>query len=69
MTQCERILHRLNAGAMCSMEPLDWTPRIYRVAARVKDLRDRGHDIRTRVCAEHDGAAHAVYWLVQGSLF
>ena len=71
MSQKERLLRRLNAGIMCAMEPLDWSPRIYRVAARIKDLRDDGYQIETGVC-EHSGQTHAVYRLVtadQGALF
>lgn len=69
MTQTERILHRLNSGPMCSMEPLDWEPRIYRVAARIKDLRDRGHDITAAVCQEHfdPTSNHARYKLATQS--
>lgn len=73
MTQNDRILNRLRMGALCSMEPLDWEPRIYRVAARIKDLRDGGHEIISDMCGEHGRTEnHAVYRLVgqdQGSLF
>jgi hypothetical protein len=50
---------------------LDWTPRIYRTAARIKDLRDAGQPISTDVCGEHRNN-HAVYKLEtqdQGELF
>lgn len=74
MTQTERILTRLNSGPMCSMEPLDWDPRIYRVAARIKDLRDTGQNITASVCQEHFDPVsnHARYKLTdqsQRSLF
>ena len=62
MSQKDRILNRLNLGLMCSMEPLDWEPRIYRVAARVLDLRSEGYPITTVEC-EHNGASHAAYVL------
>lgn len=72
-SQKDRILRRLNLGQLCSMEPLDWEPRIYRVAARVKDLRDDGHQIVSDLCGEHGCTEnHAVYRLVeqdQGALF
>ena len=63
-TQNDRILSRLNLGAMCSQEPLEWSPRITRVAARVKDLRDRGYEIVSGYCGEHEGAPHASYRLL-----
>ena len=74
MTQTERILTRLKAGPLCSMSPLDWEPRIYRVAARVKDLRDSGVEITAAVCQQHfdPTSNHAVYQLEiqdQGALF
>lgn len=70
MTQAERLLARLDDGPLCAMEPLDWSPRIYRVAARIKDLRNRGHVIITeRKCSEHGGAAHALYRLEKERLF
>lgn len=73
MSQSERILRRLNQGPMCSMEALDWEPRIYRVAARIKDLRNSGYEIVSDLCAEHGRTEnHAVYRLIeqdQGSLF
>jgi hypothetical protein len=71
MSQNERLLTRLRIGPMCAMEPLDWTPRIYRTAARIKDLRDAGQPISTDVCGEHRNN-HAVYKLEtqdQGELF
>lgn len=63
MTQTERILHRLNSGPMCSLEPLDWTPRITRTAARVQDLKDQGTDVASAPCELHDykTSAHVVY--------
>ena len=47
------------------MEPLEWEPRIYRVAARIKDLRDSGHRIETyQTCNLHrDPQHHAAYEL------
>lgn len=63
MTQTERILYRLNAGPMCSLEPLDWSPRITRPAARVQDLRDRGTQVISEPCELHPRktSAHVVY--------
>ena len=67
MTQNERILARLNAGPLCSLEPLDWEPRITRTAARIQDLRDLGHDIESVACRRHDHktAQHVAYHIVE----
>ena len=35
----------------------------YRLAARISDLKDRGHDIVT-IMEPHNGGAHARYYLV-----
>lgn len=66
MSQNERILARLKMGQMCSLEPLEWTPRITRTAARVLDLKDTGHTIIAEDCRMHTGktARHSVYRLV-----
>ena len=66
MSQKQRLLARLQSGRMCAMEPLEWSPRIYRVAARIMDLRHDGHTITTfQICTEHaDPASHAMYEIV-----
>lgn len=72
MSQNTRILNRLKMGQMCSTEPLEWQPRIVRVAARVKDLRDQGFEIETETTCGIHGSQHALYRLVdqdQGRLF
>jgi hypothetical protein len=63
VSQTDRILDRLKMGRMCSLEPLDWTPRITRTAARIQDLKDRGTDIVSEPCLMHfdKTAAHVVY--------
>ena len=47
MTQCEQILEHLRRGK--TLTPIDALNEygIFRLAARVQDLRDRGHDILT----------------------
>ena len=46
------------------MEPLSWTPMIYRVGARIHNLREAGWPIATlSKCPDHDGAHHAYYML------
>ena len=73
MTQNERILARLKSGPLCSLEPLDWEPRITRTAARIQDLRDGGTDIVSAPCVHlYKTASHVKYELSvadQGSLF
>lgn len=67
MTQTERILRRLNMGPMSSMEPLEWEPRIVRVAARIKDLRDQGYRIETTQAKNH--VVYTLQTQAQGELF
>lgn len=48
MTQCERLLKRLQAGPIDPMEA--WVELgIYRLGARVFDLREQGHIITTKI--------------------
>lgn len=74
-SQKHRILRALNLdGGLCAMDPLRWTPSIYRVAARINDLREEGYEIITRQpCHRHrEPQHHAMYVLVtadQRSLF
>jgi hypothetical protein len=74
MSQTQRIHDRLELGALCSLEPLDWEPRITRTAARIQDLKDRGVTVLARECLIHDHptAHHVIYELEttkQGVLF
>jgi hypothetical protein len=73
MSQTERILARLKYGSMCSLEPLDWEPRITRTAARIQDLKDQGNEITASPCIHSvKTSAHVVYELAdenQGRLF
>lgn len=73
-TQTQRVLDRLRLGSLCSMEPLDWAPRITRLGARIYDLKAEGYEIETRSkCYHHTEAQHhALYELIdqdQGALF
>ena len=73
MTQKQRILDymRLN-GKLCSLAPLDWSPRITRTAAQIHDLEADGHDIISSPCRLHpDTASHVTYQLAEeeGTLF
>lgn len=75
MSQNDRILAylRLN-NRLCSFAPYEWEPAIKRPAARIDDLKKRGHEITSHQCLNHPGktAGHVVYELVtadQTSLF
>jgi hypothetical protein len=71
-TQVARILAWLSQhDGLCAMTPLDWHPRIYRVAARIFDLKEMGYAIQTNNrCPIHDNADHAYYRLdSMGRLF
>lgn len=48
MSQCERLLERLAKGPLTATQALD-DLGVGRCAARVKDLRERGHDIHTEI--------------------
>ena len=50
MTQCDRLLKRLQEGPVTPMQA--WNELgIYRLAPRVLDLRARGHDIARQLVA------------------
>lgn len=68
MTQVETVLRALQRGD--ELTPLDALNRwgIFRLAARIDQLRDAGYDIRTRIARA--GKKHwAVYYLTQPDLF
>lgn len=70
MTQNVLILQELRARGIRGITPrdairietADGPVSVFRLAARVKDLRDRGHDIRT---AHDPNGPHARYILVE----
>ena len=37
----------------------------YRLAARIRDLREQGHDIRTELITNRNGGRHARYYLAK----
>ena len=45
-TQCEQILAHLRKGTLTPIDALN-AYGVFRLAARVKDLRDQGHDVVT----------------------
>jgi len=51
MNQNDTVLARLKVGSITQAEAAKWW-RIWRLAARIKDLRNMGHDIRTDMIGE-----------------
>ncbi len=66
-SQADRILANLRWQNLCSMEPLRWSPPITRVAARIHELRERGHLIETVNCPEHRGESNHAYYRYKGA--
>lgn len=68
-TQCEWVLQRLQLGPVTAMDALDGC-NCFRLAARIKDLRDAGHAIETIHKTLPNGKTIAVYRLLfQKELF
>jgi hypothetical protein len=61
MTQSDTILTMLKRGPVTPLEALHGAG-CFRLAARVKDLRDRGHDIKTRI-VKRGGSRFAEYYI------
>ena len=62
--QKDRILGALKLEPRCATTFLDW--RIGRAAARIRELRQEGHDIITRPCQlHHHDNPQVVYELVE----
>lgn len=58
-SQCHTVLHFIQRhGAITPADAIQFG--CYRLAARVKDLRDMGYNIITRA-KKHDGGTHARY--------
>jgi len=73
MSQAERILLALKDGQRITSKESRELFGCERLAARIKDLRLKGHDIRTETVRTHEGKNFARYFLVpvarQKSLF
>jgi len=68
MTQCEKVLRHLkNEGSITQREA---TKRyeIYRLAARIYDLRRQGHQIEKEMETSDTGKSYARYYLRQPTL-
>ena len=60
MTQTLRVLSELKRHSLTAQDALQFG--CFRLAARVHDLRAKGHEIETRM-EPHDGGKHARYFL------
>lgn len=65
MTQNQQILKMLEAAGPRGITPVDALEQVgcFRLAARVKDLKDAGHNIETRSEKAPSGKRHARYVL------
>lgn len=64
MSQCDDILTHLKGGPLSGIEALN-KYGCFRLAARIKDLREQGHDIETRALDLPNGKTVAEYHLKQ----
>jgi len=62
MTQCEKILRHLNEHGTITRREALLDYGIARLAARIRDLRERGHSIRTEMIevTNHDNSKSRV---------
>jgi hypothetical protein len=65
MTQNDQILAHLRAGHTLTRVEAIITFRVFNLTARITELRDAGHDIRTRIKRDANGARYAEYWMPQ----
>lgn len=61
MSQNEQVLQTLKQGPITAMDAIHFG--CYRLAARVKDLREQGYNIHTELCVTDDGKRFARYTL------
>ncbi len=62
MSQCDDILAHLKTGPITPVQALN-SYGCFRLAARIKDLREQGHDIETRDLELPNGKTVAQYFL------
>jgi hypothetical protein len=62
MSQCDDILNHLKREPISAIEALN-RYGCFRLAARIKDLREQGHDIETRDLELPSGKTVAEYYL------
>jgi len=63
MTQAESILSYMKKSSITSIDALKLFG-CFRLAARIKDLRNKGHLIHTEIIKEN-GKQYARYWLLK----
>jgi len=61
MNQNQQTLEALKRGPITAIDAIEYG--CFRLAARVKDLRELGHDIHTELCVNKDGKRFARYTL------
>lgn len=64
MSQNQRLLMWLQVNKSISPKEAWGNLGIYRLSARIKELREQGHDIRTIINDEKDEAKFAIYTYV-----
>jgi len=68
MTQCEQILRHLREEGSITQREAAQRYGIYRLAARIYDLRRDGHDIEKELESGEGRTQYARYYLIQTSL-
>jgi len=68
MTQCEQILHHLRNEDSITQREAVQKYDIYRLAARIYDLRREGHQIEKEMETSDEGKQYARYRLKQPAL-
>jgi hypothetical protein len=67
MSQCDLILTRLKRGGGLTAKQAASFLNCWRLAARIAELRERGHDISTQIVDNGNGVRYARYWLKERS--
>jgi len=65
MSQNDKVLHALQRGPITPRDAIDFG--CYRLAARIKNLREQGHNIHTELCITADNKRFARYTLLKQS--
>jgi hypothetical protein len=68
MTQCEQILRHLRQEGSITQREAARRYEIYRLAARIYDLRREGHQIEKELETSDTGKSYARYYLNQPAL-
>jgi len=68
MTQCEQILRHLRQEGSITQREAARRYEIYRLAARIYDLRSEGHEIMREMETSENGKKYARYHLKQPAL-